>query len=334
MIDEATSRRYVESFLARRDRSLTDLTDQIADSFGAALLTVAAGSVQQGFGNDESDVDLLVFVDAPVTNIPISSHELGLPVDINYLPVDWTGSVDSMLASPAYDGALATFSDWKDSMRRFKRLARLACGLPLEGTEHWQAWLAELRKPVTDYSVFWWSRESLRLRTAARLIRETNPRLAAQRYCDAGLSALEVVAAQAGEIYFGAKWIQPKLARSAAARYQDTYQFLLSAPTRAEEARAYNGAVEDLLAELLNPLPDDPVVQLTLMPDVKRLEVRGRTLLHRWGAQGVESRTPGFGVPGADGTVWRGPASSLDEDAKLLGRQGLVWLSVADGGQA
>ncbi|WP_320777270.1 DUF6001 family protein [Streptomyces sp. CRN 30] len=334
MIDEATSRAHVEAFLARRDRTLTDLTDQVADSFGAPLLTVATGSVQQGFGNDESDVDLLVFVDAQVTNIPISSHVLGLPVDINYLPVDWAGSVDDLLASPGYDGELVTFSDWKGSMRRFKRLARLACGLPLEGTEHWRKWLHGLAEPVTDYAISWWSRESLRLRTAARLSRETNPRLAAQRYCDAGLSALEVVAARAGEIYFGAKWIQPKLERSAAERYQDTYRFLLSAPTRAEEARSYHSAVEDLLAELLHPLPEDPVVQLALMPDVKRVEVRGRTLLHRWGAQGVESRTPDFAVPGADGVVWRGPAGSLDEDARLLGRQGLVWLSVADGGRA
>ncbi|MEU3036772.1 hypothetical protein [Streptomyces griseoaurantiacus] len=329
MIDHATSHAHLEAFLGRRGRTVTDLTDQVADSFGEPLLVVAAGSVQQGFGNEESDVDLLVFVDAQVTNIPISSHVLGLPVDVNYLSTDWARAADALLAGEPWDGELVTRSDWKDSLRRFQRLGRLAVSLPLAGTATWRGWLAGLAEPVTEYAAHWWTRECLRQRTAARLRRDTDPLLAAQRYCDAGLAALEVAAARAGELYVGAKWIEAKLERGAAPEYLDAYRFLMATPTTAAEAKRYHDAAEELLDSLLH-LPGDPVVQLALMPDVERHEIRGRTLLHRWGMRGLESRSPDFAVPAANGAVWRGPAGALDGDAALLVGQGLVWLSVAD----
>ncbi|WP_067497419.1 hypothetical protein [Actinoplanes sp. TFC3] len=332
-MDADVSRGHLQTFLARREHTIDDLTDQIAGSFGEPELVVAAGSVQQGFGNEESDVDLLVFVDAQVTNIPISSHVLGLPVDINYLSLDWTRSVDELLATPGYDGVLVNRTDWKDSLRRFQRVGRLAVSLPLAGDDKWLAWQAALAAPVTEYAVHWWSREALRQRTAARMLRDTDPRLAAQRYCDAGLAALEIAAARVGELYVGAKWILAKLQRSAAPELSDTYRFLTTTPVRAGEAKGYNDAVEDIL-QSLHPFPADPVVQFALMPDVERSEIRGRTLLHRWGTRGVESTAAGFGDSGDDRVIWRGPASALDDETVLLARQGLVWLSITDGEQA
>jgi hypothetical protein len=334
VIDDGAARLHLEKFLQRKGRLVAELREQVSDAFGPPLLTVAAGSVVQGFGNEESDLDVMVVVDAPhVTDFPINSHVLGLPVEVNYLDAGWARAAGEVVRAgylpPARGSGRA---GWKDGYRRLTRVGRLTVGLCLDGGAGWQAWQHEMRDALPAYVVGWWRAECLRHRTAARLLTADRPLLAGQQYCDAGMAALEALAAAAGELYVGPKWIGAKLARSGTAAQREAYRALLDLPVTDVEVAGYAKLAEELIIELAGPtaLPDDPTVVLTLQPDVTVHRVHDRVLVHRHGIHGLELRDTNVVFP-SDGVIWRGLASALDGDRLALAMRGLVWLTAIEG---
>jgi hypothetical protein len=337
MIDDQAARAHLEQFLHRVGRSVPELRDQVGDTFGSPLLIVATGSVLQGFGNEESDVDVMVVVDAPrVTDVPINSHVLGLPVEVNYLHADEVlASGEAVEAGHHPPGDAAGRAGWQAGYRRLYYVGRLAVGLCLDGEPRWRDWQLRMRAALPAYAVAWWQAECLRRRSAARLLLDERPLLAAQRYCDAGMAALEAVAARAGELYVGAKWIGAKIARSGTDDQRAAYRLLLDLPIAPAGVADYAKLAEDLIAQLAEEaaLPEDPEVVLTLQPGVELHRVHDRRLVHRHGIQGLELRDSDVGFP-ADGVVWRGPISTLDGDWRALATRGLVWLAAGKGGAA
>ena len=72
----------LDRFLASVSMSVEDLISEVEQAFGTPLLVLATGSVLQGFGNSNSDLDLNVVVDRQSTSqVPIMSFARQLRID-------------------------------------------------------------------------------------------------------------------------------------------------------------------------------------------------------------------------------------------------------------
>ncbi|MDG4807568.1 hypothetical protein O7634_12480 [Micromonospora sp. WMMD1120] len=331
MITDAEMLTHLTRFLAGHRATPEALLAEVGSTFGPPLLVVASGSVLHGFGNASSDVDLHVVVDdRRVTDFPVSSHGLGVTVDTTYFearPVR-----DEAAALRAGDGvpAGAERAVWKAARSRLQRLGRLSFGYALDGTDEWRAWQADLRPVFVDYAVRWWRTEALRYRTAARLLADRRPLIAAVRFGDAATAALDAYATAGGEAYIGHKWLGLKLERLGRTDLLDAYHRLLDLPTSAEQLPEYRDHAEQLVARLTveQPLPDDPYVTLTPAEGATTWQVHDRVLVHRWGLRGVELVD---GDAGADPKLaWTGQVSALPADLRLLTEEDLVWMSVSE----
>lgn len=324
---------HLQDFLSRKGATIQDLLEQVGKSFGEPLLVVATGSVLEGFGNEESDVDLSIFVDAPnVTDFPVSSHTLGLPLDLSYIDSTWaTENSGFVVRNELHAGPVFNRTAWKSSQRRLTRLGRVCTGKVLAGQRDWLDWQQRLCAAFPHHAVTWWRTEALRQLSAGHLLVPTAPLLAAQRYCDAGLAVLESRAASAGELYVGPKWIAAKLVRQGAAELLAAYERFMDLPVKPDETTTYLSEAVALIGELTadRPLPENPEITLSKLPGVERWEVRGRVLWHRWTIRGVEvddDSALDHGNP--DGLLWRGRLDALPEAARLIATQDFAWLSV------
>lgn len=326
MLGDDAMRGHLEAFLARNERTVDELMSEIDPSFGTPLLAVASGSVLHGFGNPSSDVDLhLVVDDSRVTDFPVSSHTLGVTVDVNYVRSGELRRAAEEITGDWRAGVLDR-DGWRHGRRRLTQLNRIALGLALDGKPDWLGWQERLRQDFPAYCVGWHRLEALRQRTAARLLATTAPLVSAQRYCDAGLSALNAVAAEAGEFYVGVKWLGLKLDRLGRDDLVAAHTALLDTPIHLDEVPDYRDRAETLLADLTGDWrqPAHPTVVLSAGPGYDVWSVQGRALAHRWGLRGVELDEP-VHLP------WRGSADRLDESLRDLVEHNLVWLSVAGG---
>jgi len=330
-------RDHLERFLAPHGTEYEDLRREVDDSFGEPRLVVAAGSVLQGFGNSASDVDLHAVVDdGRVTDFHVSFHDRGFSVDVNYVEETWIKDAAARPLVPP-----RTRPEWKDEQRRLTQLGRFALGLPLAGRDDWLAWRLDAASAFAAHAAWWWRAEALRFRVAAELLVPAKPLLAAQRYCDAGLAALDAVAAAAGEAYVGTKWLGLKLTRLGRCDLLADHTRFLSLPRSPAEAPDYvawaRGALDALTAGWAGPA--EPVVHVTPAPGTQVWKVRSSYLVQRLGLAGLELTPNAPGAPGAPGgptaaaavdgvMTWSGPVSALPEETRELLLAGLLWLAV------
>lgn len=325
---------YLVSFLARKGRRIDELKAQVDHSFGEPRLVVAAGSVLQGFGNEESDLDVIALVDAPqVTDIPIPSHVLGMPVDVNYLDTGWVQAAAAQTMAAFTPDVLGhSQAQWRSAYRRMTKIGRLVYGLVLVGDPALFDWQRELRASFPRYAAAWWRAECLRQRTAARLIRPDRPMLAAHRAYDAGMAALESLVSPLDEAYTGPKWIGAKLRRVGDPALDAAYERLVRLPLTDAEATPYLDDAEQALTTLLEsaPLPEDPSIAVSLHDGTERVTALGHVLVHRHASRGVQSGDPAFGVAGEDGLLFSGPVSALPDSVRVLLTEGLAWVTVRE----
>lgn len=331
-MDDEQRQAHLLSFLARRGRGVDDLTAQVDRSFGEPRLVVATGSVLQGFGNEESDLDVVALVAAPrVTDIPIPSHLLGLPVDVNYLDVDWVRDAAAETVTGFTPAVLGLSpSRWRAAHRRMTKVGRLVYGLALAGDPGLLDVQRELRAAFPGYAAAWWRAECLRQLTAARLLSAGRPLLAAQRGYDAGMAALESAVSSLGEAYTGPKWIGAKLRRVGDPDLLEAYHRLVRVPVSGPDSAAYLAEVGRMVTRLraVAPLPEDPHVAVAPHEGVERTVAHGRVLLHRHGARGVSSDDPGLGVVDERGLLFDGPVSAMPDPVRTLLTENLAWLTV------
>jgi hypothetical protein len=325
---------YLMSFLARKGRSIDELKAQVGRSFGEPRLIVAAGSVLQGFGNAESDLDVIALVDAPqVTDIPIPSHVLGLPVDVNYLDTEWIQAAAAQTMAAFTPDVLGhSQAQWRSAYRSMTKTGRLVYGLALAGDPALFDWQRELRATFPRYAVAWWRAECLRQRTANRLIRPGRPMLAAHRGHDAGMAALESLVSPLDEAYTGPKWIGAKLRRVSDPALNAAYERLVRLPRTDADALSYLDNAEQAVARLLAsaPLPEDPWIAVSLHDGTERITALGQVLVHRHGGRGVQSSDPAFGVAGEDGLLFSGPVSALPGSVRVMLTEGVAWMTVRE----
>lgn len=331
MISETMMRSYLSDFLSPHGRQYDELVRDVDRVFGGPRLIVASGSVLQGFGNTTSDVDLhAVVADDRVTDFHLSFHDMGFAVDVNYVEDSWIdAAARDALGDPGCLRRPRTRAEWKEAERRLIQLGRFALGLPLVGDPDWSSWRQRLADSYARYAAWWWAGELLRNRTAAEIFAETAPLPACLRYCDAGLAALNLVAALAGEPYPSTKWLGPKLARSGQEELCRCLGEFLDVPAGVEGSTAYLSRARAALAALTSdlPIPDDPTVGLTPAPGVDVWQVRDRHLVHRFGLRGVELSSDVTAPAVTAELNWSGRLSELGDVARLLAANGLVWIA-------
>jgi hypothetical protein len=331
LITDHEMRDHLTRFLSGYGAATEDLLGEVDGGFGEPELTVASGSVLHGFGNAGSDIDLhIVVAGRKVTNFPVSSHRLGVAVDTTFFDAEWVRAESSVVLAGPGSPAGVDRAAWRAARARLLGLGRLSFGYALAGSDDWRAWQAGLREPFVGHAVAWWRAETLRYRTAARLLAHHRPLAAALRSCDAATAALDALASAGGQVYVGHKWLGLKLERLGRADLVEAYARLLDLPVTVSEVPAYQAAAEELIHRLTadDPLPDDPFVTLTPADGTTSWQVQDRVLVHRWGLRGVELTSRDAGADPK--LAWTGRVSELPNDLQALIEEDLVWISVSE----
>jgi hypothetical protein len=327
---DAPAARLAE-FLDARGTTPERLLASVETSFGTPLLVVATGSVLHGFGNKRSDLDLNVVVDRDTVKVvPIPAFEGDLLVDTKFFTVsqlrEWTTELRDGRWPPA--GHLT-----RDGYRRRHLLLfhcmRFAEGVELSSTDGSEPLIGDLHEPwLVERVVEWWRSEHVRWSLAARWLAEAKPLVAAQRWCEAVLAALECRAARAGESYFKPKWISEKLRRLGDEEGLAVLEAALRVPTTRHEAPAYSALCEELLQELDSHRQEGLAAQLWYAPGVTVQPLGTGTLVTRRQLRGLELEAK-LPIPDGDEPIWEGPVEDTPDPHVLeLFVEDMTWLSV------
>lgn len=324
----------LERFLKDRGFSTADVTAQVEDVYGPPFLTVASGSVVHGFGNTSSDVDIMVLVDSDrVTDLPLTAYSNGQAFDVAYLHAPRVrATIDDLITGELLAG-LHDRDTWREVRRRLWVFTRVPLGVAVDGVPDWLSWHADLDRPAIATGLRdWWRNEALRIWCAARLLREAKPYLAVQRYCDAGLAALNARAAAAGESFCAPKWLPQKLNRTGDADGVRWLRQLFALPTSAADEPAYLRRAEEMLGTLLPLAPDSAQLRLraAALPGVRTVRIDGRTVVTRWFMRGVRCDQQLTEDIREDQQIWEGTLAELPPWLGDLARANMIWLGVLD----
>lgn len=332
MIGEVEMREHLERFLKARDVPVARLSQHVEDVFGAPRMVTAAGSVIHGFGNPGSDIDVLALVDNPrVTTFPLASYDGELAFDVTYLDTAWARDVGEKVTGGTLLSRVHEPDGCAETHDTLVQFTRLPLGVLLEAEPAWGAWVSRMRGPaLAGVLRRWWVLRALRSWAAARIVRGARPRLAAHRYCDAGMALLNARATAAGECYFGPKWVAVKLTRLADNEGLAVYDRLLGLPAAESDLPSFMDNAERLLGALADHDPEDVTLVASYAPGVKLWRANGRTLVSRWMMRGLE-----FGEPlprDGDGPIWRGCFGDLPPWLHELLLHDMAWLGIVDWG--
>jgi hypothetical protein len=322
----------LDAFLQGRGLTRAAVLEAIGEPFGNPLLVVATGSILHGFSNKSSDLDINVVVAPKVTRLPIGSYAGEVLLDVAYYSASEVENwIRAIRDHPWPRTGLVPREDWKERLATLYHSARLGYGLSLSAEVTGSELIEELRKPwLCKGLVEWWQIEAWRLRTAGKWLASLKPLLAAQRYFDAALAALEGRAAGAGQPYFGPKWLSEKLRVLDDAAGLKALRTITRLPTTAYEARDYVASCEALVREFAMEHDPSFAAQLSYLPGVKVHALDGRSVVTRWNMRGIEVRrqTP----KPLSQLVWQGPLDAeLPADIAALFVGDMTWLSIVAG---
>jgi predicted nucleotidyltransferase len=335
---EQRKRENLTGFLADRGIAAEELLKHVDNVFGEPHLVVASGSVIEGFGNPRSDVDILVLVDSrAVTDVPVSAYEGQQILDVTYLDSAWALETGKAVVEGRLFDGIPDGDTWRRVYRDVEVFSRLQLGLVLAGDQEWRDWMEAMRLGGLSAAIRrWWLVDAVRYWCTARLLTETKPLVAHQRYCDAALAALNVRMCDAGELYWSHKWLAEKLIRVGDGEGLAAYRRTLNVPLPGEDNTAYIKAAEALLAEHLpDSVRPETVELIARYPDeVSVLRFQGHTLVTRSMIGGLE--IVGAQVPddGTDEPLWAGRLAEMPDHIRELALADLVWLGVTDGSVA
>jgi hypothetical protein len=326
--DEVLARR-LDAFLETRGSTRAAVLAAIDEPFGSPLLVVATGSVVHGFGNQRSDLDVNVVVERAVTRLPVGSYAHQVLVDTAYYS---TSEVENWISTirdhPWPHAGHLSREQWKERLAALFHCARLGYGLTLSARDDGYRLMEDFRKQWLGAKVAqWWQIEALRLQLAGRWLGPVKPLLAAQRYFEAALAALERRVATAGQPYFGPKWLSEKLRILADTSGLDALRVIMRMPETAREARNYIISSEAVLEEFGVGYDGHLTAQLSYLSGVKVWELDARSVVSRWNMRAIELR--GNAPSGPPQLVWQG-ALDMQPPADVLAlfTGDMTWLSV------
>ncbi len=334
MYPDDGSQTLLSQCLASTGASVEDLRNEVGTTFGVPRLVGATGSFLEGFDPHDSVIDVHVFVDnGTVTDIPIPSFTLGQTVFICYLSTSWvTDAAAKVLAGALPRGGWTRRDDWYADRRALLWLGRVAAGPVIFGERVWKDLRRDLRGAYPAYAALWWRAECLRRLTAARILVESRPLVAAQRYCDAGLAALESLMAEAGEATIWPHWLGAKVRRSGTDSHEQALRRLLQTPGEPSAVTAYQHDSEAIISSLFAhaPLDPNPYLSLSMQPGVSSWQFRDRSLVQRWGMTGVEVDASTAAKWQAGDVVWAGRRSDLDGELEACLLENMFWAAVSE----
>lgn len=335
MIDSLVLEERLSRFLSRFELTAGDLQKEIEEALGEPFAVVAGGSVLQGFGNDRSDVDLCVIVDRDkLTRFPILSYQNTARIDVTYYGDAeirrWTESLRDTAWPPPEP---VTEKLWRRQRSRLQAIGRFASGLVLSARDEHRDRVAALHSPwLRNRIVEWWRVEAVRQRLAARWLAGGNPHLAAQRWCDAVVAALEVRAALGGQPYAKSKWLPEKLKATGDTEGLAVLRRALAVPHRAAGVAGYAAACEKAFDALVTDAwPAHPLrAELYYARGTTAVPALQETLVSRWSMRGVRLDTTELPSPSGDVPVWQGPIDDpLPAPVTSLFREDMLWLSLS-----
>lgn len=328
MIDATARSDYFRRALRERGLDESAVIDEVSYAIGVIHLVVASGSLVQGYGNAQSDIDVQVITDSDaVSQLPILSFRESGAIDIVHIR---DADVLRRLAvtHARWPGAVADRASHRSRLTAIDSTLRIASALPLRGSDEWLTWWESL--PQRDlgrvYAEDSWN-EALRRWIAASWLADHRPAVAALRRQQALLISLNGLAAARGELYPPLKWLPEKLARVGPEYLEDVREALRIGPgSEGDEdwCRSVMTTANGRWREL-----DHLEVQLWLGHGVDTFELDGCALLSRYGLRGVEVR-PSDGIDMSSQPVWRGAWHAASGRVRELYASGLLWLGVAD----
>ncbi len=321
----------LDAFLAARGTTRDALVAAIDEPFGPPLVVVAAGSVLHGFGNERSDVDILIVVDREVSRLPISSYAQQVLVDTKYFSdAEVKSFVRAIRDQPWPPRGRLDRDQWERHQARVINCARFAHGLVLARQESWTAWLETIRGGwLAERVANWWRIESIRRETAARWLADSKPLLAAVRMFEAVLAALESRAAAAGQLHYGPKWLSEKLRRLDDACALDALRGAMRVPANDRLAPAYIAQCQAVLDRVRSPDAAGMAAQMWYMPGVQVHALDGHALVTRWNLRAIETAPGTPRVPSPREPIWEGAIDGPPPPhLHTLFVEGMTWLSV------
>jgi hypothetical protein len=330
MMSERARAERLETFLGAHHLQPEQLVADVAEPFGRPLLVVATGSIVQGFGNPQSDLDIYAIVEHDVRQLPIPSFASRFLVHNAFFGVGdvetWVGAIRDCPWPPV---GHVTQQCWGARRIALGYCTNFGCGLMLDARDGWSDWLRPFAEPwLADAIVRWWRIESLRRRIAGRWLADAKPLVAAQRQFEAVLALLESRAAAADQLFFGPKWISEKLRMIGDHHGLEALHEIMRLPATDEEARGYSTRCEDLLTRFSGDDAADGLgAQVWYLSDVQVRRLDGRALVSRWNLSAVELRQPS--VPDSQELFWEGDLDTLPPAAVMtLLNGGMAWLSI------
>jgi hypothetical protein len=318
----------LERFLGQAGADLQQLRDEAESAFGRPDLVVATGSVLQGYGNGDSDVDLHVVVDREhVTSFPVMTFSLGARVDMTFhAAADLRALVDSSLDDWPRTG-LVDRETWLRHRSAVDKAMLLAVGATIDGSEDWCTWVDGFRTATfIDRLVAWWQIEALRRLTAARWVVGVRPMLGVQRYVETMLAALEVRACRAGECYTRPKWLPERFKRLDDDRGIELFRSTMRAPTAERGVAEFVSWCEEQLVGLqVLPVLDGLAAHLSFATGVHHRRLIDRWLIDRWGMRCSEVAD---GPVSDAGLRWIGSLHAPDPIALELFLDDMAWLGI------
>jgi hypothetical protein len=274
----------------------------------------------------------------------MASHIDDLRVEtIYYGAADVLGRATALAAEPWPATGRIDRGVWLRREQQINTALRFRLGSALRTTGPWGGHLAELRGDWLASAVSnWWRTEARRRWQAARWLGDGT--VAAHRYCDAVLHAIEAevtalghLTLAGGHFSIGPCWLSDRIDAWTPDTGDEPRELLrtaLRAPSEPERTAAYLAWCENVLSGLLGPLDGDDgdgalAVQLRYSPGVTVRAFGNHTLVSRWEMRALEF-DPAADVPADDtDVVWAGPAGATPPPAVLdLFRKEMLWLGM------
>lgn len=223
---------HLKNFVENKGLSLDSLLEEVEASYGGVLCVIATGSIAAGFGNCNSDVDLMIMVDQDsVSPMPIMSYKNGLKIDSEYYYGDKLAQQIESVLQEVYppQGQLRPL-DWPKYFRAIQIATRFSVSQPLRGNQKWMDLIQRCKSPAMYSQVSqWWLLEALRGLAGARMVAQHNSKYAAFVYTDAVMALLSARVAKQGLVLLSKKWLGEKLNRLEDADNLALYRRVLTA---------------------------------------------------------------------------------------------------------
>ncbi len=318
----------VAAFLRRAGVTIDRLTEIAGTEVYAPRHVVATGSVAAGYGNERSDIDLLVVTDDEVPFGQSIAHELATLVDIN------------TMTRKQLDRRVSLIDEWRqrtlsvDPMsvlleRRttHNQLARLVIGAPVIVDEQIAATLVDLGgSALINSCVVYWRERQWRRLVALDLLPPGSP-AAVESAVDAAVAALKADLTELGYLYVNTKFLGLEVLDADRSDFAERHERIRRAGSLDDLAgrpdwvdRARRWAVGEI------EHPPDAEIGITWSPGVELRPLGGQTVVSLWDRQGciVNGR-----LGSIDEFIWTGPLGERpDPSVSELLQRGLVQIEV------